>query len=167
MALAGADAPACPQLAMLRLRGSIYFGAVEHVREQLRRVDEEDPRRKWLLLVAQGINFVDLAGAQMLAEEARRRRALGGGLLIVGAQPAVHDMLLRSEEIAAIGAERLIAHKGDALRAVYRELDADLCRNCTVRAFSECQATLPDGTSRSDLPPTTAVSVESLTPARP
>jgi SulP family sulfate permease len=167
MALAGADAPACPQLAMLRLRGSIYFGAVEHVREQLRRVDEEDPRRKWVLLLAQGVNFVDLAGAQMLAEEARRRRALGGGLLIVGAQPAVHDMLVRSEEIAAIGAERLIAHKGDALRTVYRELDADLCRSCTVRAFSECQTALPDGIVRADLPPTTAAPVEPLSPVRP
>jgi SulP family sulfate permease len=167
MALAGADAPPCPQLAMLRLRGSIYFGAVEHVREQLRRVDEEDPRRKWVLLLAQGINFVDLAGAQMLAEEARRRRALGGGLLIVGAQPAVHDMLARSEEIAAIGVERLISHKGDALRTVYRELDPDLCRSCAVRAFSECQTALPDGSSRSHLPPTTAAPVEPLTPVRP
>jgi sulfate permease, SulP family len=167
MALAGADAPAPPQPAPLRLRRSTYFGAVEHVREQLRRVDEEDPRRKWVLLLAQGINFVDLAGAQMLAEEARRRRALGGGLLIVGAQPAVHDMLVRSEEIAAIGAERLIAHKGDALRTVYRELDADLCRRCAVRAFSECQTTLPDGSARGDPPPTTAAPVEPLTPVRP
>jgi SulP family sulfate permease len=167
MTAAGADAPACPQLAMLRLRGSIYFGAVEHVREQLRRVDEQDPRRKWVLLLAQGINFVDLAGSQMLAEEARRRRALGGGLLIIGAQPAVHDMLVRSEEIAAIGAERLIAHKGDALRTVYRELDADLCRGCAVRAFSECQTALPDGSPRAALPPTTAAPVEPLTPVRP
>jgi len=153
MTAASEQAPVCPQLAMLRLSGSIYFGAVEHVRGQLRRVDEQDPRRKWLLLLAPGINFVDLAGAQMLAEEARRRRQLGGGLLIIGAQPAVREMLLRSEEIAAIRTERLIAHKGEALRTVYPELDSELCRHCTVRAFSECQTTLPNGMPRSDLPP--------------
>jgi len=146
MTAVGEQAPACPQLAMLRLRGSIYFGAVEHVREQLHRIDETDPQRKWLLLLAQGVNFVDLAGAQLLADEARRRRALGGGLLVVGAQPAVQHMLERSEGVAAIGADRLIAHKGDALRIVYPLLDSALCRRCTLRVFEECQSALPDGT---------------------
>lgn len=167
MRAAGADAPPCPQLAMLRVRGSIYFGAVEHVRDQLRSVDAQDARRKWVMLLAQGVNFVDLAGAQMLAEEARRRRSLGGGLLIVGTQPGVHVMLERSEEIGAIGAERLIAHKGDALRAVYPELDVAVCRSCTVRAFHECQLMLPDGTSREGTTPPTAEPVDSSSPTRP
>jgi SulP family sulfate permease len=69
---------ACPQLAVLRVSGSLYFGAVEHVREHFHRIDEEDPRRRWLLLAAHRVNFVDLAGARLIAEEARRRRALGG-----------------------------------------------------------------------------------------
>ena len=34
MVAASADAPTCPQLAMLRVRGSLYFGAVNHVRER-------------------------------------------------------------------------------------------------------------------------------------
>jgi SulP family sulfate permease len=133
---------------MLRLRGSIYFGAVEHVRERFHRVGEADPQRKWLLLLAEGVNFVDLAGAQLLAEEADRRRALGGGLVVVGAQPAVQQMLERSDAIAAIGTQRLIAHKGDALRMVYPRLDSAVCRGCTLRVFEECQNALPDGTPR-------------------
>lgn len=148
MVAVGAAVPACPQLAMLRVRGSIYFGAVEHVREQMQRIDETDPQRRWLLLLAQGVNFVDLAGAQLLADEAQRRRALGGGLVVVGAQPATRHMLERSEAVAAIGADRLIAHKGDALRQVYPLLDSALCRRCTLRVFDECQTALPDGTPR-------------------
>lgn len=139
--------PPCPQLAMLRVRGSIYFGAVEHVREALHAVDEADPQRKWVLLMAQGVNFVDLAGAQLLADEARRRRALGGGLFIVGAQPAVAQMLARSEHIADIGADRLISHKGDAVRAAYPLLDSAVCRGCAKRVFEECHVALPDGTA--------------------
>jgi len=162
MVAVGAQAPACPQLAMLRLRGSIYFGAVEHVREQLRRVDEADSKRKWVLLLAQGVNFVDLAGAQFLAEEAQRRRALGGGLLIVGAQPTVQQMLERSGACAALGAGRLIAHKGEALHAVYPLLDAAVCRACTRRVFEECHAALPDGTA---LPPAHHQSRPDSTPA--
>ncbi|MBA4177825.1 MAG: sodium-independent anion transporter [Leptothrix sp. (in: Bacteria)] len=153
MVAASETDPPCPQLAMLRVRGSIYFGAVEHVREALHRVDETDARRKWVLLMAQGINFVDLAGAQLLADEAQRRRALGGALFVVGAQPAVRQMLERSEHIAAIGAERLIAHKGDALRAAYPLLDSAECRACSKRVFEECHVVLPDGTPRPENPP--------------
>lgn len=148
MVAASAIDPPCPQLAMLRVRGSIYFGAVEHVRDALHRVDETDPRRKWVLLLAQGVNFVDLAGAQWLADEARRRRAIGGALFIVGAQPAVQQMLERSEQLADIGADRLIAHKGDALRAVYPLLDSRVCRDCRRLVFEECHRGLPDGTAR-------------------
>lgn len=149
---AGPDAPTCPQVAMLRVRGSIYFGAVDHVRGQLRRVDAADPQRKWVMLFAQGINFVDLAGAELLAEEAQRRRAMGGGLVIVAAQPSVEHLLRRSGAIDAIGPARLFAHKGEAIRNVYPQLDPDVCRTCTRRVFFECHGALPNGEPRADLP---------------
>ena len=152
MIAVGPQAPGCPQLAMLRLRGSIYFGAVEHVREQFHKVDEKDPQRKWVLLLAQGVNFVDLAGAELLAEEAGRRSARGGGLVLVGVQPTVLHMLQRSGAHAAIGVDRLIAHKGDALRAVYPQLDPAVCRTCTRRVFEECHVALPDGSALPPLP---------------
>ena len=143
-------APGCPQMAMLRVRGSIYFGAVEHVRDRLRQVDEDDPRRKWLMVLAQGINFVDLAGAHLLTEEAQRRRALGGGLFIVGAQPSVRKMLERDELLHAVGAERMVDHKGEALSRAYAQLDSEQCARCTLRIFEECQTRLPDSTPRPD-----------------
>jgi SulP family sulfate permease len=164
MVEAGVDAPVCPQIAMLRVRGSIYFGAVEHVLERFHEVDEADPRRKWLMVLAQGINFVDLAGAQMLAAEARRRRALGGGLMVVGAQPSVEAMLVRTEGITSIGIDRLIAHKGDALRKVYPLLDSEVCKDCPVRVFEECQRVLPNGTPRAPAPGVAADLTESALP---
>ena len=36
--------------------------------------------RRHLMVVASGIKFVELAGTRLLAQEARRRRALRGGL---------------------------------------------------------------------------------------
>lgn len=152
MVAAGPDALPCPQMAMLRVRGSIYFGAVEHVRDQFRRVDAVDPQRKWIMLLAQGVNFVDLAGAELLAEEAQRRRVLGGGLVIVGVQPAVEHLLGRSGAMREIGPARVVAHKGEAIRRVYPQLDNEVCRTCTRRVFEECQTHLPDGSAREDAP---------------
>ena len=139
---AGPDAPACPQLAMLAVNGPLFFGAVDHVSEALHKVDEIDPRRKWVFLLAQGVNFADLPGTRMLVEEANRRRAIGGGLFVVGAPLSLLRVLIKGGEIKAIGRDRVIAHKGDALRAVFPCLDGEICRSCTLRVFQECQ-TLP------------------------
>jgi len=145
---AGADAPACPQMAMLRLEGSVFFGAVEHVQQQLRNVDEADPRKKHLMIFSRAINFIDLAGAEMLSKEAARRRRLGGGLYLVGVQPSFYGMLNRGGHAEEVGRENIFDNKGEALQAVYPRLDSEICRSCTTRIFRECHIALPDGTPR-------------------
>ena len=144
----GTQAPACPQLALLRVQGSIYFGAVEHVGHDLHRVDEIDSKRKWLALLMQGVNFVDLAGAQLLAQEAQRRRRKGGGLILVGVKRAVKEMLTRGGQLDDIGSNRIVAHKGDAIREIYPLLASEVCRCCSLRVFEECQTVLPNGEPR-------------------
>ena len=142
------DAPRCPQMAMLRVEGSIFFGAVEHVQQHFRNVDETDPQKKHLLLTSRAIGFIDLAGAELLAKEATRRRKLGGGLYLVGVQPDLCTMLRRSGQVDTIGEEQIFSHKGDAIKAIYPRLDSEICRSCTARIFRECHIALPDGTPR-------------------
>ncbi len=144
------DAPACPQLTMLRVEGSIFFGAVEHVQRYFRNVDEADPQKKHLLLTSRAIGFIDLAGAELLAKEATRRRKLGGGLYLVGVQPDLCEMLRRSGQVDTVGEEQIFRHKGDAIQAIYPKLDNAICRGCTARIFRECHIALPDGTPRED-----------------
>jgi SulP family sulfate permease len=143
-----ADTPDCPQMAMLRVGGSIFFGAVEHVQQQLRNVDESDPQKKHLVLLARGVNFIDLAGAEMLAKEAVRRRKFGGGLYMINVQPGMCETLRRGGQVDSIGNDNIFSHKGDALRSIYRRLDPAICRDCSARIFEECQTTLPDGAPR-------------------
>ena len=146
----------CPQMTMLRVEGSIFFGAVEYVQQHFRNVDEADPQKKHLLLTSRAIGFIDLAGAELLAKEATRRRKLGGGLYLVGVQPDLCEMLRRSGQVDAVGEEQIFRHKGDALQAIYPRLDNEICRTCKARIFRECHIALPDGTPRTD-EPTSAV----------
>lgn len=145
---ADGSTPTCPQMAMLRIEGSIFFGAVEHIQQQLRRVDETNPQKKHLMIFSRGINFVDLAGADMLAKEALRRRKLGGGLYLVGVQPNFYSILESGGQLEIIGRENFFAHKGDALRGVYPRLDTEICRRSAARIFQECQTKLPNGEPR-------------------
>lgn len=153
---ASEDAPECPQMTMLRVEGSIFFGAVEHVQQHFRNVDEADPQKKHLLLTSRAIGIIDLAGAELLAKEAARRRKLGGGLYLVGVQPDLCEMLRRSGQVDTIGEEQIFRHKGDALQAIYPRLDSEICRSCTARIFRECHVALPDGTPRADIAVTSA-----------
>ena len=143
------DAPACPQMAILRVEGSIFFGAVEHVQQHFRNVDESDPGKKHLMLAARAIGFIDLAGADMFAKEAIRRRKMGGGLYIVGVQPDLCEMMKRSGQVDTVGEDHIFRHKGEALKSIYAGLDSEICRNCTARVFHECHHTLPNGQPRS------------------
>ena len=55
--------PECPQFKIMRIDGSLFFGAVNHVEEAMQHVDALHPQQKHLMVVAKGINFVDIAGA--------------------------------------------------------------------------------------------------------
>jgi SulP family sulfate permease len=96
-----------PWLKIVRLNGSLYFGAVSHLEEMLQAIDEHNPEHRHVLLVASGINFIDLAGAHLLAREARRRRAIGGGLYLFNPKPDALNMLQRSGQVQEIGARNV------------------------------------------------------------
>lgn len=133
--------PDCPQLKIVRINGSIFFGAVNHLQEALQALDADNPAHTHVLLVASGINFVDLTGAQMLAQEAQRRRQAGGGLYIFHMKDEALDMMRRSGAYAQIGAENFFALGDDVMTSVKARLDAAQCARCTVRVFAPCKDT--------------------------
>jgi SulP family sulfate permease len=137
--------PDCPQLKMVRINGSLFFGAIDHVQSAFEQVDEANPGQKHLLVVASGINFVDMASAEMLAHEANRRRRLGGGLYFYRLKDAPRAVLEQCGHLDAIGRENLFPVKTRAVGEIYRRLDPEICRRCTVRIFRECRERLPNG----------------------
>lgn len=135
--------PECPQLKLVRVDGSLFFGAVDHVRDRLKHFELTHPGQKHLLLVASGINFVDVAGAELLTEEARQRRKRGGGLYIYDTKEGVCESLRRGGYIDEIGRDHFYSSKKEAINhIVLHRLDHAICRRCDKRIFQEC-AQLP------------------------
>ncbi|HEY0665626.1 MAG TPA: SulP family inorganic anion transporter, partial [Gallionella sp.] len=141
--------PQCPQLSMVRLNGAIFFGAVDHVLNSLMRIDEVEPQKKSVLIVARGISFVDVAGAEMLAQEARRRRKMGGGLYFYRCKEDIHQFLHKADKLDDIGESNFFPTMSNWVKPVYAKLDSDICCNCKARIFAECHAKLPNGVARS------------------
>ena len=147
--------PDCPQVKCLRVNGSIFFGAVDHMQQMLHRIGAQSTQ-KHILIVASGINFVDVAGAELLAHEAKRRRRLGGGLYFYRLKDEVVGLLRRGGYMKDLGEENMFPVKRNAIAAIYKKLDTAVCRDCKLQIFRECRAGLPDGEARPavDLPGT-------------
>jgi SulP family sulfate permease len=142
------DHAQCPQLSMVRMNGAIFFGAVEHVRNSLLQIDEINPQQKSVMIVARGISFVDVAGAEMLAQEARRRRKLGGGLYFYRCKDEIHKFLSKADKLHDIGEEAFYPVMANWIKPIYAKLDSEICRNCKARIFDVCQKVLPNGEQR-------------------
>ncbi|MBA3507171.1 MAG: SulP family inorganic anion transporter [Betaproteobacteria bacterium] len=138
----------CPQLDILRVEGSLFFGAVEHVRNELAVNRALRPAVRHCLLVCSGVNFIDVAGCELLAQEAKLARDAGGALYLCNVRLAVRDTLKRGGFDATIGRDRMFATKDAAMRAIYAQLEVSTCAACTARVFVECNLALPDGTPR-------------------
>ena len=140
--------PECPQLKMIRLNGSIFFGAVNHVQHALQQIDEANPQQKHALIVATGMNFVDIAGAEMLVQEAKRRKKMGGGLYFYRVKDEVCQMFHKGKYMADIEAENIFPAKNRPIDTLYPILDSEVCRTCTARIFKQCNIALPNGEPR-------------------
>lgn len=138
----------CPQMRMVRINGSIFFGAVDHVQNNLLSIDESSPAKKHVMLVAGGMNFVDAAGAELLAQEARRRKKLGGGLYFYNCTEQTMNCMKKSHAFEDIGSENFFSAMDNWVRPVYQKMDKEICRTCTHRIFNECKTHLPNGEAR-------------------
>ena len=140
----------CPQLKMVRVNGPIFFGAVDHVQSNLLNIDEQNPQQKTVMLVSTGISFVDVAGAEMLAQEARRRRKMGGGLYFYNCRETIYKYLRKTDKLDDIGEGGFFPSMSNWIHPVYDTLDPEICRNCKARIFSECHGRLPGGEKRKE-----------------
>ena len=140
--------PDCPQIKMVRINGSLYFGAVDHVARAFADIATQNPHQKHLVIVASGINFIDVAGAELLVAEARRRRAAGGGLYFYRMKDEVRALLDRGGYLEALGAGNIFPVKHRVIAAIYPKLDVEICRDSHARIFAECQHVLPSGEPR-------------------
>jgi SulP family sulfate permease len=131
--------PECPQLKILRVDGSLFFGAVNHFADALHAVERESPEQAHILIVGGGINFIDVAGCETLANEAHRMHLEGRKLYLCSMKGEVVEMLHRGGYIDRIGEENILGSKQAALRTLVPRLDPERCRICSIRVFDECR----------------------------
>jgi len=131
--------PECPQVKLVRIDGSLFYGAVSHVRETFSLFEARSPEQRHLAIVASGINFIDVAGAELLAQEAQQRRKRDGGLYIISPKDGVCQPLKKGGYLEEMGPEPVVfATKKEAISSLVSKVDRNVCSSCTARIFQEC-----------------------------
>ncbi len=133
------DLKECPQLKIIRIDGSLFFGAVSHVQSFFNMLDLE-PEKKHLLILADGINFIDLAGVELLWQETEKRRERGGDLYFAGLKNVAQKVLINTGIKEKIGEDHFFFSKREAIHSIFQQLDKKICENCDARIFEECGA---------------------------
>ena len=117
--------PECEVVKIIRIDGSLFFGAVDYVQSTLMAIEH-----KHVLIVASGINFIDLAGTELLANEAKRLAAKGGGLYLCNLNGRVIKPIIRNGHLNTIGKRNIFATKALALSAIDAKLSDHSCAGC-------------------------------------
>lgn len=136
------EMPQCPQLHIVRVDGSIYYGAVDHISSYFDSL-RSSGRRKNVLIVANGVNFIDLTGAEWLHAEADAWKKMGGNLYITGLKNVAQDILVKSGVKAHIGEDHFFDTKKHAIENIYQNLNPSICATCESKIFTECHKGLP------------------------
>lgn len=129
----------CPQLKIVRLDGSIYFGSVSHISTEINKaVENAGPNTKHLLLQCEGVNFIDVSGCEWLVAEAKKWKEKGGGIYFAELKEIAQHTLIKGEFKKEIGENHFFSAKESAISFIYKNMDSNICDTCDKRIFLEC-----------------------------
>jgi len=132
----------CPQLKIIKINMSIYFGSISHIQKQLSGIIDNQ-RINHILVVCDGVNFIDLTGIDALIIEQDRLKKIGGSMYFVNYNSTVNDFMDRVGFFDEMGREVFFESKGEAINTIYSKLNKEKCYQCRSLVFKECSQQLP------------------------
>jgi len=130
------DLDECPQLKILRIDGSMFFAAIEHVRKKLEEINQSGVHH--ILIIATGINIIDISGAELLINFSDKLKKSGGCLYLCTLNKTVRDFLAQGEYDKKFGRQNIFVNKETAIPKIYQRLKQSICDDCQVKIFIEC-----------------------------
>jgi len=127
----------CPQLKIIRIDMSIYFGSINHIQKQISQI-VDNQRIYHILIVASGVNFIDLAGIEALLIENTRLKAQNGSLYFVAVKSTAFEFMEKVNFVNEIGRDNFFDSKAEAINVLYDRLDKSKCEKCQALVFKEC-----------------------------
>jgi SulP family sulfate permease len=128
----------CPQLPVIQVDGSLFFGSMSFVKESLLRILRAHPQASHLAIRMGAVNHLDASGVHGLEEIIDELRQRGGGLLLLEPKMDILHVLDNAGLLESIGANNIIHQRTrDAIVNILPQLDKEICNNCSINAFGD------------------------------
>ena len=111
-----------PQVTAIRFDGSLYFANVAHFEDAVLAAVADKREARYLLVVADGINYLDSSGEEMLHNLLSRLHESGMETVFSGLKKQVLDVMRATGLIQLIGGDNIFATEEQALAAISQRL---------------------------------------------
>jgi len=130
----------CPQLGIIDILGSLYFGAVNHVEEEIQAHQLKHPDQRYLLIRMHHVNHCDFSGIHMLESIVQHYRDQGGDVFMVRIGYQVGKLMDSTGFYEWLHRQNILPEDEAIQHLFYRQLDPAVCiYECPYRVFLECQ----------------------------
>ena len=113
-------------VAIFRIDASLFFGNVEHVRDALGDLLEQEPDTRFLILDLYPVNRIDSTAVHALSDIHRRLIERGVTLFFSGVKGPVRDTLVRSGLTDSLGDDAFFSRIHDACMEAHRRVNTYL-----------------------------------------
>lgn len=127
------EAKECSNIKIVRIDGSLYFGSIEKISNYFQMIYEEN-KLQYVLIAADGINFIDLAAAEWLTNEIMKWQRNRGGIYFAGLKIISQDVLQKGGFVSKMGTEIFFKEKKNAIKEIHNLIDLP----CEEKVFDEC-----------------------------
>ncbi len=133
------DTATCPQIDIIQIEGSIFFGAAAFVLDDFQRRMRHHPEVPNLLIRMHHVNIIDASGIHILEIILNDIRERDGGLYFCGVNHRVFNVFNNSGILKDIGHGHIHASTNKAIRKIMRESFCPVtCASCSEIVFEEC-----------------------------
>ncbi|MFA6314410.1 MAG: SulP family inorganic anion transporter, partial [Sterolibacterium sp.] len=117
--------PLHDSIAALRFDATLFFANASFFEDAILKLERENSRLKYILVVASGINHIDASAVEMLRRLVRRLGECGITLVFSGAKRQFLEVVERTGLAAEIGEECLFGSDAMALQALLRRVETN------------------------------------------
>lgn len=94
-----------PNLTVLRLDGSLFFGATDHFENLFAKLNRKN-QWQYVVILAEGLSLIDIAGLESLIVVKKNLQKNGGDLYLIGMKPHLRQKLSKSPYWQYLGGEK-------------------------------------------------------------
>lgn len=128
------EAKECSNLKILRIDGSLYFGSIEKISDFFSKLYEAN-KIQYVLIAAEGVNFIDLAAAEWLTNEISKWQKNRGGIYFSGLKLVSQDVIQKGGFKEKMGNVIFFKNKKKAISKIHNLIQEP----CKEKVFEACK----------------------------